>query len=121
MEIGDYTIKDIKRMSAAGVLQPGAGQPLTATVKGGITMDQDRLFGAYKLRLMRTAEITTPGKLRFVVIQYLCSFPAISPYKMAASLANDGLDILFDNSAISRAEREAERRKFIRALGEVQQ
>lgn len=83
--------------------------------------NQDWLFQNLKLRLMRTAEITTPGKLRFVVIQYLCSFSRISPYEMAAALANDGFEILFDNSAISKTEREAERRKFIKASKEAQQ
>lgn len=83
-------------------------------------MNQDRLFLNCKLRLMRTAEITTPGKLRFIAIQYLCSFSRISAYEMAASLANDGLEILFDNSAISKTDREAERRKFIKALKEAQ-
>ena len=84
-------------------------------------MNQDRLFQSCKLQLMRTAEITTPGKLRFIVIQYLCSFSRISAYEMAAALANDGFVILFDNSAISKTEREAERLKFIKALKEAQQ
>lgn len=83
-------------------------------------MNQDRLFQNCKLQLMRTAETTTPGKIRFIVIQYLCSFSRISAYDMAVSLANDGFEILFDNSAISKAEREAERRKFNRALKEAQ-
>lgn len=84
-------------------------------------MNQDRLFQNRKLQLMRTAEATTPGRLRFIAIQYLCSFSRISPYEMAAALANDGFEILFDNSAISKTEREAERRKFIKASKEVQQ
>lgn len=84
-------------------------------------MKQDRLFQNLKLRLMRTAEVASPGRLRFVAIQYLCSFSRISPYEMAAALANDGFEILFDNSAIGKAEREAERRKFNRTLKEAQQ
>ena len=84
-------------------------------------MPNNRLFEHYKSRLVRTAEITTPGKLRFVTIQYLCQFPAISPYEMAVALANDCFEIIFDNSAISKTEREAERRKFIKALKEAQQ
>ena len=84
-------------------------------------MTQDRLFQNCKLQLMRTAEATTPGRLRFIAIQYLCSFSRISPYDMAVSLANDGFEILFDNSAIGKAEREAERRKFNHSLKEAQQ
>lgn len=84
-------------------------------------MNQDRLFQNLKLRLMRTAEIASPGRLRFVAIQYVCSFSRISPYEMAVALANDGFEILFDNSAISKTEREAERRKFIKASKEAQQ
>lgn len=83
-------------------------------------MNKDRLFRNCKLQLIRTAEITTPGRLRFIVIQYLCSFSRISAYEMAAALANDGFEIIFDNSAISKTEREAERRKFIKALKEAQ-
>lgn len=83
-------------------------------------MNKDRLFRNCKLQLIRTAEITTPGRLRFIVIQYLCSFSRISACEMAAALANDGFEIIFDNSAISKTEREAERRKFIKALKEAQ-
>lgn len=34
-------------------------------------MNQDRLFQNRKLQLMRTAEATTPGRLRFIAIQSL--------------------------------------------------
>lgn len=37
-------------------------------------MNQDRLFQNLKLRLMRTAEVASPGRLRLVAIQYVCSF-----------------------------------------------
>lgn len=65
-------------------------------------MNQDRLFQNLKLRLMRTTEVASPGRLRFVAIQYVCSFSRISPYEMAVALANDGFEILFDNSACSK-------------------
>lgn len=83
-------------------------------------MSQDLLFQYCKRELVQSATMTTPGRIRFIAVQYLCSFSRISPYDMAVSLANDGFEILFDNSAISKAEREAERRKFNRALKEVQ-
>ena len=82
-------------------------------------MSQDLLFQCCKRLIIQPATIT-PGKIRFITIQYLCSFYHIPPYDMAVSLTNDGFEILFDNSAISKAEREAEQRKFNRALKEAQ-
>lgn len=84
-------------------------------------MIQDILFQSCKRRLVQSATMTDPGRIRFITVQYLCSFSRISPYDMAVSLANDGFEILFDNSAIGKSEREAERRKFNRSLKEAQQ
>lgn len=57
-----------------------------------------RIFNAYKKRLSKD------GKTRFNVVEYLCRFPKINPYKMAASLINDGITVLFDDTSISAAE-----------------
>lgn len=83
-------------------------------------MIQDILFQSCKRRLVQSATMTDPGRIRFIAVQYLCSFSHISPYDMAVSLANDGFEILFDNSAIGKGERETERRKFNRLLKEAQ-
>lgn len=69
-----------------------------------------RIFGSYKRDLIRTAEISgSPQKLRYNVIQYVCSFPGIDPAEMAASLQHDGFAILFDDSGISAKANAANR------------
>ena len=69
-----------------------------------------RIFGSYKRDLIRTAEISgSPQKLRYNVIQYVCSFPGIDPAEMAASLQHDGFAILFDDSSISAKANAANR------------
>lgn len=45
------------------------------------------------------------------VIEYLCSFPSINPYKMAKSLKNSGYSVVFDDSSITKEENEKKRRK----------
>lgn len=75
-------------------------------------MDTVRIFGFYKKRL--TGEVLNArndNSLRFNVIDYLCSFPGIDPYLMAAELKRDGVNILFDDSSISEKENKAKKRK----------
>lgn len=71
---------------------------------------EKRIFRSYRNDLVRLAK--TSNQLRFLAIQYVCSFPKIDPYKMAVSLAADGLEIVFDDSAISKAENAKAQRKF---------
>ena len=75
---------------------------------------QKEIFEHYKKRLTDTAEATTPQKLRFNVIEYICYFPNINPYKMAAELRKEGYTIIFDDSSISRAENKAKENKLNR-------
>ena len=75
---------------------------------------KQEIFEHCKKRLKGTAEATTPQKLRFIVIEYLCYFPNIDPYKMAAELRKEGYTIIFDNSSISRAENKAKENKLNR-------
>ena len=75
-----------------------------------------RIFEVYKNRLLVNAGYGKDDWTRFCVIQYLCYFPKIDPYKMAVALAEYGVKILFDNSAISKAENEQQERKFYRLL-----
>lgn len=66
---------------------------------------QKRIFNCYKNRLMNECRNASGNEnIRFNCIEYLCSFPKIDPYVMAASIANDGITILFDDSSISREE-----------------
>lgn len=73
---------------------------------------EKRIFNHYKTMLTRLSARTTPGQLRFLVIEYQCSFPGIDPYKMAVALAAEGFRIVFDNSALSAADNRKAQRKF---------
>lgn len=67
-----------------------------------------RLFDFYKRRLLALAG---GDPLRWVCVQYLCSFPGLSPYDMGAALMAEGVEIIYDDTAITRAENAAERRR----------
>lgn len=69
------------------------------TVKKETAQEKEiRIFNTYKNRLSKD------GETRFNVVEYLCRFPKIDPYKMAASLINDGITVLFDDTSISQEE-----------------
>lgn len=68
-----------------------------------------RMFNIYKNDLEKLSKDT--NYVRFICIEYLCSFPKIGPYKMAASLSAEGIKIVYDDSSISRAENEKKERK----------
>lgn len=76
----------------------------------------DRLFYHYKNRLINECASQNPYGIRFNCIQYLCSFPGIDPFKMAASLKNDGYNILFDDTSISHKENAANKAKVYRMV-----
>lgn len=66
---------------------------------------KERMFNYYKNDLKDTANRTRKAEiLRFNAIEYVCSFPKINPFEMAASLVNDGFTILYDDSSITTAE-----------------
>ena len=69
-----------------------------------------RMFNAYKNDLIGY------NPCRFNVVEYLCSFPEIDPYLMAASLIESGIEIVYDDSSISKAENEKKQRKVKRFL-----
>ena len=77
------------------------------------------MFNFYKTRLIKECASVNPYGIRFSCIQYLCSFPGIDPVEMAASLQNDGYNILFDDSSISHKENAANRAKVNRAAKEA--
>nr|DAN27846.1 MAG TPA: hypothetical protein [Caudoviricetes sp.] len=68
-----------------------------------------RIFNIYKKDLEKLGK--EHGQIRMNCIEYVCSFPKINPFKMAKTLKDDGYNILFDDSSISRAENEKKRRK----------
>lgn len=69
---------------------------------------EKRMFNFYKSDLERLGEKV--GSVRMNVIEYVCSFPEIDPYKMAAAIVSDGFEVLFDDSSISRRENERKRK-----------
>lgn len=68
-----------------------------------------RIFAFYKKDLEKLAG--KGGWVRMNVIEYVCSFPKINPFKMAKVLKDSGYTILFDDSSISVAENEKKRQK----------
>lgn len=68
-----------------------------------------RIFNFYKKDLEKLGK--EHGQIRMICIEYACSFPKINVFKMAKTLKDDGYNILFDDSSISRAENEKKRRK----------
>lgn len=71
-----------------------------------------RMFNFYKKYLEKLNEKN--NFIRFNVIEYVCSFPKINPYKMAATLSAEGIKIVYDDSSISRVENERKERKVKR-------
>ena len=66
---------------------------------------QERIFQHYKNRLINEVRYTSGNeKIRFICIEYLCGFPKINPYVMAASIKKDCITILYDDSSISKEE-----------------
>lgn len=53
--------------------------------------------------------------LRWACIRYKLSFYGLDPYDMGAELMAEGVEIIYDNTAITRAENAAERRRVQRA------
>lgn len=70
---------------------------------------EKRIFNLYKKDLEKLGD--NNGYIRMNVIEYVCSFPKINPYKMAKSLKNSGYNVVFDDSSITMEENEKKRRK----------
>ncbi len=70
---------------------------------------EKRMFEHYKYRLERGLK-----QVRFNVIEYLCRFPKIDPYKMAIAIKLDGLAIIFDDTSIGIKENLKKERKFMK-------
>ena len=68
-----------------------------------------KMFNIYKKDLEKLSKDN--NSMRFVCIEYLCSFPKINPYKMAAALSADGIKIIYDDSTISAKENNKKERK----------
>ena len=82
----------------------------------------ERLFDGYKKRLMtegRSEEhLNDPS--RFNCIEYLCYFPKINPYEMAASLIKSGYIVLYDDTSISRTENRKKEKCVNRLINKVE-
>lgn len=73
---------------------------------------ENRVFNHYKNRL----EKELSRKIRFNCVEYLCYFPKIDPFKMAAAIVQDGHKIVFDDSSISIDENKRKERKLEKLL-----
>lgn len=72
---------------------------------------QNYIFNKYKARLIKERAATTGEVIRFAIIEYLCKYPKIDPYKMAKALILDGFKIVFDDAAITGLGNQIKRRK----------
>lgn len=61
---------------------------------------KNKIFELYKRRLENDA---IDNNIRFIVIEYLCRFSKINPIEMGKKIREDGYDILFNDSSISRS------------------
>ena len=68
-----------------------------------------RMFNIYKRDLEKLSQ--NNNSIRFICIEYVCGFPKIDPYKMAATLSGEGIKIIYDDSSISKAENQKKERK----------
>ena len=68
-----------------------------------------RIFNFYKRDLEKLSQ--NNNSVRFICVEYICSFPKIVPYKMAATLSGEGIRIIYDDSSISKAENQKKERK----------
>lgn len=75
----------------------------------------DRIFNHYK-NMMANKCRNANENIQFNVIEYLCSFPKIDPFMMAAELIKDGLTIVYDDSSITKAENKAKENRVKRLL-----
>lgn len=64
---------------------------------------KERVFQHYKnILINKVGNASRNENIRFICIEYLCSFPQIDPFVMAASIAKEEITILYDDSSISR-------------------
>ena len=71
-----------------------------------------RIFNLYKNNLIRLHK--EHGQIRFNVIQYVCHFPKINPFKMASVLMTENYNVVFDDSSISEHENEKFYKKVLK-------
>lgn len=76
--------------------------------KGTALEKETRIFNHYKSILMKSGK--EHGQIRMNLIEYVCSFPKIDPFKMAKSLVSESFHIVFDDSSISQKENEQKRK-----------
>ena len=70
---------------------------------------RERIFDFYKRDLIKLTN-NNENPIRFICIEYTCSFSKINPFEMAKALKNDGYNIVFDDSSISQKENDRKRK-----------
>lgn len=80
-------------------------------LKETVEQKRERIFNFYKKRLVK--DNVECGQIRFNVIQYVCHFPEIDPFIMAAVLMSDGCNVVFDDSSITERENKKLKKQVI--------
>ena len=73
---------------------------------------EKRIFDSYKNNLIKLHK--QHEQIRFNVIQYVCHFPKINPFKMASGLMTENYNVVFDDSSISEHENEKLYKKVLK-------
>lgn len=71
-------------------------------LKETVEQKRERIFNFFKKELVK--DNVECGQIRFNVIQYVCHFPGIDPFKMAAVLISEDCNVVFDDSSITECE-----------------
>lgn len=61
---------------------------------------KEEMFAHYKDYILKGDRVEHP--IRFNVVQYVCSFPAIDPYEMAAAIVRGGYQIAYETRQLAR-------------------
>lgn len=75
-----------------------------------MTHEKMAIYSHYKKTLKRLGDKSN-NRVRFLVIEYQCSFAKIEPIDMAVDLMKDGYEIIFDDSSISWDENVKKRKR----------
>ncbi len=82
--------------------------------------NENRMFESYKKRFLEECKADNDNKIRFISIEYLCSFPKIDPVEMAKGLISSGCEILFDDTSISQVENDKKRNKVYSSCNHIE-
>lgn len=73
-----------------------------------------RVFEHSKNKLVKTKNAY--NQVRFIVVEYVCRWHLFNPYLMAADLISNGLNIVYDDTSISKEANMIKKKKVDRII-----